>query len=123
MFRSLRREARIWFFVVFALVVLVQAVAFVAGRASVERSKEWTLPARFEAQGAFTAGCSLWSVPLVTDRNDVELNYLIFGQAPDGRYTILAGVDFADQHYLITGTICGMSVDWSSFPDERRAKP
>lgn len=88
---------------------------------------EWTMPARFEAQGAFTLGCALWDVPKITPYSDENPNdglaLVQFGPDPTGRRSILAIIDGPRGTSIISGLDCALSVDWSAFPKAERPVP
>lgn len=116
----------------FLVALLIGAVAFFMGdgygrsrvtTAEPEVIREWALPARFEAEGAFTLGCSLWDVPLITpygaDNVDEGFAALQIGSGLRG-LELLAYIDGPNGSTLLSGMACGISVDWSAFPEVPR---
>jgi hypothetical protein len=86
--------------------------------------EEWTLPARFEGEGALTVGCAFWDVPSVTEYgvNNPRLDSVVVGVSGDrGDVEALASIDGPKGTAFVSGQKCAVSVDWSVFPT--RARP
>ena len=83
---------------------------------------EWTLPARFEAQGAITLGCALWDVPYVTEYSDDNPNVGFWGISGSKEEMLLL-VDGPQGSTIVHGNACGISIDWGAFPGEQRPVP
>lgn len=129
-------------FAAFILGMFAGGALLVSGVSVYERSPahpEWSLPARFEAQGAVTMGCALWDVPQLTrfgdDNPDTSsVGITLQGDQANG-YRILALIDRRSNGdpgdgggtFLIAGQSCGLSIDWSAFDHLRevgeRASP
>lgn len=103
----------------FILIVIGWSTVTIMALTAKEAEKEWTLPARFEGQGAFTVGCGLWEVPLVVPYDDKNTNEGKAALLFDGE-TLDAFVDSYDGTFLIHGKACGISVDWRAFPTRER---
>ena len=83
------------------------------------------MPARFEADGAFTLGCSLWDTPVLEpfsdDNPDIAMISLFLNGDRESGYSVQAFIDKrGDGMVLLTGTHCGVSIDWSSFDSQRQ---
>lgn len=83
-------------------------------------SKEWTLPAIFEGEGAITLGCALWSVPQVTEYSADNPNVGAFVVQASDMSGLFALVDGPGGTELVSGTDCAISVDWRRFPRDTR---
>ena len=85
--------------------------------------EEWTMPARFEGQGAVTLGCAFWDVPEVHAYSDdnPRLDYVEIGVGGESNdVKAIASIDGPEGTAFISGTRCAVSVDWSAFPNRRR---
>jgi len=116
------------FAIIFVLGLAVGAVsAFAAARLTSPSPKvweEWTLPARFEGQGAFTLGCAFWDVPHLTAYGDDNPRTDLVSLAVGGESTdvqAFAVIDGPRGTAAISGSRCAVSVDWNAFPTRQRA--
>ena len=85
--------------------------------------EEWTMPARFEGQGAVTLGCAFWDVPHLTAYGDdnPKLDYVnIVVGGDSGQVETFGSVDGPQGTAFLSGTRCAVSVDWNAFPTHAR---
>lgn len=117
------------------VIFLIFAVA-VAEVASLRATKphtqvapvQWSMPARFEANGAFTLGCALWSDPAYeafSDQNpDTGSVYVGLSGDQENGLRIVAYLDKPDTGtVMLVGQSCGVSIDWSAFDTLRNLGP
>ena len=105
-------------FVLVALLldVVLTVAAFAAGHYTVSSPEPLRLDGLFEGQGAVTMGCSLWT-PLVTRPAGPLERTTDFGVAGDSSELLLVAF-IGDEAHLVSGSRCGISVDWTLIPLE-----
>jgi hypothetical protein len=86
--------------------------------------QEWTMPARFEGEGAVTLGCAFWDVPQVSayGSENPKLGFVgISVSGESGDIQALMAIDGPEGTAFMGGQKCAVSVDWSAFPSRFRA--
>lgn len=119
---------RSWSLVVGVLVIFAAIIVSAATSAvGVKTDKEWTLPARFAGQGAFTIGCALWGytseTPYSEDNPNTGTIVLQIAGDKENPAELVAFIDGPRGSRMIEGSHCAISVDWSAIPTEQRPVP
>ena len=83
---------------------------------------EWTLPARFNGQGAITMGCALWYPASVTPYSKDNPNEQFAAVAFSTLEGLKAYIQGPMGSVFVEGRECALSVDWSAIPYRERAR-
>jgi hypothetical protein len=85
-------------------------------------TREWAMPGMFEAEGAVTLGCALWDRPTTRpyDADNEDVGVVVLSMRGSNRdyegVTLLMLVDGPEGSVLVSGSKCGLSVDFRAFP-------
>ena len=103
-------------------VVAVLLLVYLEFLSPVQTRTEWTLPARFNGQGAITMGCALWYTASVTPYSEANPNERYAAVVFSTVEGIKAYIQGPMGSVLVDGHECALSVDWSNFVYEERRK-